>query len=358
MKWIRVECTIGDWPMIGALADALGVSIAEAVGLHALVWAKLPEHARDGYLSAIPDATLERWVSWTGKRGAFAEAFHNECCHVDGNEVGFALDWERVNGAAMRESEATTERVRKLREGRKATPDSSAPEMPSATPTARRTPPVRTPLNGTGRSTASGTAANTDPSPSETPSTNPVEKSVEKSPVPAAKLQRLQPPAAVAGEAKQPAPPPATPIEPTSVITRFMVRFYRESSKERRADIAKQTVNALLAQGVQFQGSLVRAVDAEHLDDCCLEVMEEPPRDNNAAWVWVLQKLRDTYLEVLSKRAKAAAGDAPAAPRSRLPEGMAGTAPAGATPIRASLAHVMEGLDEVSRGTEGDDAEG
>lgn len=120
-----------------------------------------------------------------------------------------------------------------------------------------------------------------------------------------------------------------------------MARFYSGATPERRADIAKQTTKAILNTGVQFRGSTVRAVDAEHLDDMCLEVMEDPPREANAAWVFVLTKLRDTYLEVLSARAKAVAP-----PRAKLPDGMTGDAPAGATPIRAALAGVLDGLTE------------
>jgi hypothetical protein len=155
-----------------------------------------------------------------------------------------------------------------------------------------------------------------------------------------------------------PTPKPSLPatilpsVTPSPVVTRFMATFSRNLTPAHRADVSRQMTAALLAGGVDFKGSIVRAVDVEHLDDMCLEVMEEPPRDPNAAWVSVLTKLRETYTEVTSARNKALER---ATARVRLPEGMEGDAPAGATPIRAALAGVLTDLG-VSRGTSEDDA--
>ncbi len=144
--------------------------------------------------------------------------------------------------------------------------------------------------------------------------------------------------------AEQPAVVPTgttTATEPSPVVMRFMARFYGKATPERRRDIAKQSAGALLSTGVDFRGSTVRAVDSDHLDDACLQVLEEPPRDPNAAWVFVLMKLRDTYLEVLSTRNKSRETQRPAG----LPPELGGNVPAGATPLRAALAGVLDGLD-------------
>ena len=104
--------------------------------------------------------------------------------------------------------------------------------------------------------------------------------------------------------------------DPSPIVTRFMARFYGASTTVRRTDVARQMTGAILHTGVNFKGDIVRAVDDVHLDDACLEVMEEPPRDPNAAWVFVLQRLKDSYLGVLSARTKALA-EVPARDRAR-----------------------------------------
>ena len=164
-----------------------------------------------------------------------------------------------------------------------------------------------------------------------------------------------QPPAAVAEQADPHPPRAPIPFAVTPTITRFMARFYAGKTPDRRADVARQMGGSLLAAGVDYKDNLVRAVDAEHLDECCREVMEEPPRDSNAAWMFVLAKLNDSYLEVLSARRKAT--EPPSETRSRNPDGLAGDRPAGASPIRAALAGVLEGLETARETGEPDDVE-
>ena len=320
MRWIRVEVAIGDSPMLGALADTLSASVAEAVGLHALVWAKLPEHASDGALAIVADTTLERWATWQGKRGTFAKAYRATCC----DEAGNAREWERVNGAAMRESAATTERVKKLRLERKANAEQKTERTPRALQPVRRTLASTHAPDGDGTvlPEKAGTAAlNTDLGEGEPSPQNGVENSVDDSAY----------------------------SDPSPVVTRFMAHFYRDSTRERRADVARQMSGAIIHKGVTFKGETVRAVDETHLDDCCLEVMEDPPRDPNAAWVFVLQRLKESYLRTLSDRAKALTATRPV-----LPEGMTGDAPAGATPLRAAIAGVLDGLG-ITEEPEGDE---
>lgn len=325
MRWIRVEVAIGGSPMIGALADALGIPVAEAVGLCVLVFAKLPEFAKDGGVFRVPDSTVEQWAVWRGKRKAFAAAFRQHLCDED----GFVRDWERCNGSAIRESEATAERVRNLRAKRKeGTPDTEPVRTPLLR-SVRRTAPVSSPSNGTG--TGTGTSTSTTSGVAGSPK--------EGSEGEAPPQSRVENPAPSGGN------PPATATA-SGVVTRFTARFYRHATPARRADISSQMTAAMLSTGVQFQGSTVRAVDADHLDDCCLEVMEDPPRDSNAAFVLVLQKLRDTYLEVTSARVKALQPPK----RAVLPVGMTGDAPAGATPVRAALAGILDRLEHTEEG--------
>lgn len=324
MRWIRVEVVIGDNPSIGAVADALGLRVTEAVGLCVLVFVKLPAHAKDGALATVTDSTLEQWAQWRGKRGAFARCFREFLCDAD----GVVRDWERINGAAIRESEATAERVRNLRANRKKDPEVTTP-APRPLPRVRRTPSVASPAD------VDGTA---------------------KQPL-VANTERREGESEPRGNVEKPARPTGVltaTATPSSVVNRFTARFFARSTPERRKEVAGQMAGAMLSTGVEFQGTTVRAVDADHLDEACLAVMEDPPRDSSAAWVHVLTHLRDTRLEVVKARAKALI-PVKAAP---LPPGMAGDAPAGATPLRGAIANVLEGLEEtVPRETgEGDAA--
>lgn len=339
MKWIRIEVTIGDDALIGAVAEAIRVPLAEAVGLCTLVFAKLPAHAKDGNLSEVRDITLEGWAKWRGKPGVFATAFRAHLC----SDEGVVLEWERINGAAIRESEATAERVRTLRANRK-----NPPVETTIVPAFNvNEPPITTlkKLNTTARVRRTA--------PVHSPTDVDVDGTAKQPPV--ANTERREGESEPRGNVEKPARPTGiltATATPSSVVNRFTAKFYARSGPERRMEVAKQMAGAMLSTGVEFEGKTVKAVDEDHLDEACLAVMEEPPRESNAAWVHVLRHLRDTRLEVLSARAKALVSEK----RAPLPPGMAGDAPAGATPLRGAIANVLEGLEEtVPRETGGDD---
>ena len=310
MKWIRVEVTIGDDSRIGALAETLRIPLAEAVGLCVLVFVKLPAHAKDGVIIDIPDLTLESWAKWRGKSRLFATAFREYLCSQD----NIVLEWERINGARIRESEATAERVRVFRENKR----NGAKATGAVTPPVRRTARLRTPSDVDGDEQQKPAGSPKDLSKGEARPHSRVEKSAH-----------------LASNAWQTA-------TASAVVNRFTAKFYPRSVPERRLDIAKQMSYAMLSTGVLHKGEKVRAVDEEHLDDVCLEIMEDPPRDPSEVFAYVLAGVKATYLETLSARAKAAVDSG----RVKLPPGMAGDAPAGATPLRGAIANVLEGLTE------------
>lgn len=84
----------------------------------------------------------------------------------------------------------------------------------------------------------------------------------------------------------------------------FLGHFYAAASHRRKDDVHGQLAGVLTPSGAPFEGSRVRAVDGLHLRTTLLDVTARPPKDRNAAIVFVLQQLRDTYLEELSKRHK------------------------------------------------------
>lgn len=326
--WIRVNATLLDAPGVRQFGTELlpktepWLARAAVAGFLVALWGRVAEHQPDGRLSGRDDEQLEEWAQWKGKPGLFAQVFRARFLREDG-----VIDhWEDYQGAAL----ARREQDRK----RKADAARRVPIPQESTPLLRtmsRRHSAGIPQESTRKlhATSNGTHAATETvTETEELKSGVVNLTKGEEPPP-----KAQPPAPLAD---------ATPTAatPSSVINRFVARFYGQAPPARRADIARQITGAILSTGVQFKGSLVRAVDADHLDDACLEVMEDPPREANAAWVFVLHKLSDTYLEVLSARTKALE-----MPRTRLPQGMAGTAPAGATPLRAALAGIMDGLE-------------
>src|SRR5690606_31954107 len=75
MNWIRVAVTIADDPDIHALAEGLGVKVAEAIGLVVSVLCKCPAHVPDGKFRDIPASLVEKWAGWEGERGTFDREF-------------------------------------------------------------------------------------------------------------------------------------------------------------------------------------------------------------------------------------------------------------------------------------------
>lgn len=323
MKWIRVNARLADDPQVRRFAVALlgehfgpRQAVAATCGLLVALWGQIAELAPDGDVSQIDDDQLEAWARWWGEPGTFAKAWRSEF-----TSRGQVQDWEEYNGAAIRRLSEDAERKRRSRSSDRPPPRPA--ERPRTHPlTALRTPVRTSSVDGDGNGNEQHSGV--EESEGGTLSTSTVEKPASA-------------PLAVAAST-------LNRTIPSGMVVRFMARFYgRSTTPERRADVTAQMSDAILHKGVQFKGNLVRAVDEEHLDDVCREVMEEPPRDPNAAWVFVLQKLQDTYLETLSARTKALE-----VPRARIPEGLGGDAPIGATPLRAALANVLDGLEEGS----------
>jgi hypothetical protein len=112
MNWIRIAVAIGDDPDIHELADALGVRVAEAVGLVVGTLVRFPEHAPDGNLGPLRDTLIERWAGWEGDRGRFAI----ELRRIFLNDEGKWEAWDKHNGKALQKLERDRERLRQKRD--------------------------------------------------------------------------------------------------------------------------------------------------------------------------------------------------------------------------------------------------
>ena len=90
----------------------------------------------------------------------------------------------------------------------------------------------------------------------------------------------------------------------TPAERRFFDTFYATAHQARALDIRTQLSQALTV-GTKYNGSLVRAFDAAHLDDVLGQVCDgRAMRDPNLAIIVVLKKLAETYLEVKSAAEK------------------------------------------------------
>lgn len=134
-SWVAIDVNIASDPAVHRIAAALKIRVPEAVGLLALTFAGVGQHAPDGQLAAVPDSLLETWASWHGKRGAFAPLFRAELC----DETGLITAWEKYNGANLRRLDAARERTRLWREEQAAIRAAKANGTHTRTHTAKRT---------------------------------------------------------------------------------------------------------------------------------------------------------------------------------------------------------------------------
>lgn len=108
------------------------------------------------------------------------------------------------------------------------------------------------------------------------------------------------------------AAPPAPRVLLPDAARDFLDRFYGLPSvtTKRRTDVAAQVYDTLDPNrpGAKLRhGVRVKARDAAHLASCCQAVMDDPPRNADAAIVFLLQKLQDappgpTVTEQTAKR--------------------------------------------------------
>lgn len=283
MKWVRVAVNIGSDPSVGGIADALRLQRPTAVGLCVLVFAQLPEHARTGDLSDVSDSTLESWAAWRGKRGAFAKAFREYLCGPD----GVVKAWDKHNGAAIREADATRERVRNLR------------KKPNGTEDVRRTVGVTGGSDGTGRDVTGRTTSGKDLTRGE-PDPHPDVEKPRSAPLVADATRNDNRQGNDDGERR-------LEVSRSAVVKDFLTRFYADASDDRRVDVMDQLRDAVTASGAKLEGKThVRAVDLEHLEDSCTAVIHSPPRAPGVAIRFVLLRLQSTFTETHSARNKRA----------------------------------------------------
>lgn len=118
--WIRVHANIANRPVVARMAEALRIDPYRAVGHLVTFWGAVSGHASNGSIVDVPDALLERWAGWAGKRGAFAAWVRDS--HMD--EDGRVNEWDSYQGKLEVKREQERQRVREFREKKRyGTPD-------------------------------------------------------------------------------------------------------------------------------------------------------------------------------------------------------------------------------------------
>jgi len=110
--WIRVHAQLVARPVVARCAEALRIDPYKAVGHLVTFWGAVAEHARGGHVGDVPDALLERWAGWTGKRGAFARWLRAD--HVD--PQGRVNQWDEYQGKLEHRRELERQRIANKRE--------------------------------------------------------------------------------------------------------------------------------------------------------------------------------------------------------------------------------------------------
>lgn len=123
MAWIELHETVREHPKTYALADALNITNAHAVGLVCCLWAWAIPNATDGVLN-VPNRGIASAAGWEKKADALVKAL-STCGWLDdrGDGIYIIHDWDEYACLLADNKETqkakTAERVRKYRQRKK-----------------------------------------------------------------------------------------------------------------------------------------------------------------------------------------------------------------------------------------------
>jgi hypothetical protein len=89
VTWIRVDANAVTSDVVGDLVAELAIHPMQAFGHYIATCAGFGQHRPDGLVREVPDAVLEVWAQWTGKRGRWAAAFRKRCEDENGQVRGW-----------------------------------------------------------------------------------------------------------------------------------------------------------------------------------------------------------------------------------------------------------------------------
>jgi hypothetical protein len=265
--WIRVEAHAIESIEVARFAEHLDVDVVTAFGHYCALGGSIAEHAPEGHIADVPNAAIERWGHWHGKRGRFATAVRAVLEDEDGN----FLEWLDSMGKLIERRER--ERTRKS--------GGNSAEIP------RRDRGISgaTERNGTERDVTERTA-------SSSVNQNSNRRSGDLDP------ESARARANGASPHEPGSAPPADALRPEDLppaAQALVARFYPrgETDPRRRRDVVTQLL-ATLGAGARYRKAPVRAHSIDRLERRCAEVLREGMKDPDKAIVVLLAKLSDT----------------------------------------------------------------
>lgn len=116
MAWIQVHQTLKDHRKVYAVADALDVDPAYALGLIVSFWLWALDNAPSGSLEGISNRMIARAAQWAGSADEFVEALKSaDLLDETDNETLELHDWQEYTGSLIEKREAEKNRSRKRR---------------------------------------------------------------------------------------------------------------------------------------------------------------------------------------------------------------------------------------------------
>jgi hypothetical protein len=95
-----------------------------------------------------------------------------------------------------------------------------------------------------------------------------------------------------------------SPEERQRVTDEFVAEFYAWASPGRQVDVREQLLQAFSRNGARYGDRPVFAAGPVHVRRCLMALRDKPPKDPDAAIVFLFLKLQDTYTEAMSEQCR------------------------------------------------------
>lgn len=113
--WIRLNVDSPRDPRIGRLANALKLPPRYVFGMVVAVWCAMGEHAQDGDLASVSDATLDEWAGAGAARGLKPGQFAVEFIKAFLDERRCDPQFREYQGKLVEEAQKARDRMTRIR---------------------------------------------------------------------------------------------------------------------------------------------------------------------------------------------------------------------------------------------------
>lgn len=309
--WIRVHSRPANLKVVNRCADVCGVSRAHATGLLVCLWGWLSHTSDTGCVRTVTDAELEEAAGWFGEPGRFAKFVRTH--HVDA--LGRIKEWDTYMGPLVKAREGARRRMRGYRQAQKELQDADADRAlggsnsgsggNGSSPHSDVDNHVDNPVthNKTTGRNISDVMRNTTPVARTTGSVahNPITEVVQNkelrtvgrylsTELELVSRDGLDESAFLNARSNT----KASQLQGIELVRAWSRRFYR-GDPDGMLRALKRLRAVLRPAGLEFQGQTVRGTPALVVA-AMNETLANPPREDDAAIVFVLKKLQSGHL--------------------------------------------------------------